>query len=347
MGGTVVGVDIGSNAVRGVEVQGYDTVKPVVVRQFEVPLPETAVRRGEVIEQATVATALRRLWSGGGFKSKEVALGIGGQRVFARDMTVPRAPLPQIRESLPFHVQELLPVPVADVLLDFYPLAEENGESGPMVSGLLVAGLKEAINANVAAVMSAGLRPVRMDLIPFAISRALAPVRSAQGREVIVEIGANTTNVVVVENGIPLFVRMLPNGGDDVTRALATRLQWAPEQAEQAKRALGMGSPMMRPEDRPIIEIVYEVVGELLSGVRNTLAYYANAHPARPVTRVLLTGGASELSGLANALGEVVRLPVAANEPVGVAYARAGKGAVPTTRPSFVTATGLALGSNA
>jgi type IV pilus assembly protein PilM len=216
-----------------------------------------------------------------------------------------------------------------------------------MVSGLLVAGLKEAINANVAAVMSAGLRPVRMDLIPFAISRALAPVRSAQGREVIVEIGANTTNVVVVENGIPLFVRMLPNGGDDVTRALATRLQWAPEQAEQAKRALGMGSPMMRPEDRPIIEIVYEVVGELLSGVRNTLAYYANAHPARPVTRVLLTGGASELSGLANALGEVVRLPVAANEPVGVAYARAGKGAVPTTRPSFVTATGLALGSNA
>ena len=348
MGTTVVGVDIGSSAVRAVEVQGYDTPKPVIVRQHEIPLPESSVRRGEVVEQSTVATALRRLWSAAGFKSKDVVLGIGGQRVFARDLTVPRAPLEQIRESLPFHVQELLPVPVADVLLDFYPLTEEQSETGSAVGGLLVAGLKEAISANVGAALSAGLHPIHVDLIPFAVTRALAPQRSSRGRDVIVSLGANTTNVVVVDNGVPRFVRILPNGGDDVTRALASRLQWAPEQAEQAKRAIGMGGPMMRPEDRPIIEIVYEVVGELMAGIRNTLAYYANAHPAAPVQRIILSGGGAQLAGLATALGEMTRLSVTPGDAlVAVSASKSRPRAGQSDQVSYVTALGLALGSHA
>lgn len=348
MGKNVVGVDIGSSAVRAVEIQGCDTAKPIVVRQQEIALPENSVRRGEVVEQSTVATALRRLWSAAGFKSKDVVLGIGGQRVFARDLTVPRAPLDQIRESLPFHVQELLPVPVADVLLDFYPLTEEQGETGPAVGGLLVAGLKDAISANVNAVMAAGLRPIHVDLIPFAVTRALAPVRAARGRDVIVSLGASTTNVVVVDNGVPRFVRILPNGGDDITRALATRLQWSPEQAEQAKRAIGMGGPMMRAEDRSIVEIIYTVVGELMSGIRNTLAYYANGHPAEPVQRIVLSGGGAHLVGLAAALAEVMRLEVVpGNTSAAIAASKSRPQADPVDPEAYVTALGLALGSHA
>jgi type IV pilus assembly protein PilM len=244
-------------------------------------------------------------------------------------------------------VQELLPVPIADVLLDFYPLTEEQGENGPAVGGLLVAGLKDAITANVAAVMGAGLHPVHVDLIPFAVARALAPLRTARGRDVIVSLGANTTNVVVVDDGVPRYVRILPNGGDDVTRMLASRLQWPPEQAEQAKRALGMGGPMMRLEDRPIIEIVYEVVGELISGIRNTLAYYANAHPAAPIQRIVLSGGGAQLSGLPGALSEMTKLPITAADPYVAVASKARARPAPTEQDAYVTAIGLALGSHA
>jgi type IV pilus assembly protein PilM len=146
---------------------------------------------------------------------------------------------------------------------------------------------------------------------------------------------------------VPRYVRILPNGGDDVTRALASRLQWPPEQAEQAKRALGMGGAMMRPEDRPIIEIIYEVVGELLSGIRNTLAYYANAHPAAPVQRVVLSGGGAQMSGLAAALSEMTRLPVAAGDPYLAAASKARTRPAPSDQDAYVTAIGLALGSHA
>lgn len=345
MAGTIVGVDIGGASARAVEVQGFATAKPVVVRQAEVPLPETSVRRGEVIEVATVATALKRLWSTAGFKSKNVVLGMGGPRVFARDLTVPRAGLGQIRESLPFLVQDLLPVPVADVIMDFFPVSAEQGEAGPQVSGLLVAAIEDAVNANVEAAMQAGLHPVHVDFVPFAISRALSPVRTARGSDLIVAVGGNTTNVIVAQDGVPQFVRIIPNGGDDVTRAIAQRLEWSPEQAEQAKRTLGMATSVMRPEDRQVIEIIYEVVGELLTSIRNTLSYYATAKPHAPVQRVVLTGGGARLSGFAQGLGEILSLPVVQAEPF-ASVPLPGKARPSDAQDSFATAYGLALGDH-
>lgn len=350
MARSVVGVDIGSASVRGIEVHGFDSPRPAVARFGEVALPETAVRRGEVIEVGTVATALRRLWSTAGFKSKDVVLGIGGSRVFARDLNVPLAPIAQIRESLPFHVQELLPVPVSDVLLDFYPIGTMESPTGPVANGLLVAGIKEAIDANVKAAMTASLRPVHVDLIPFALSRAIAPVDSARGCEVIIGIGADTTNVVVVTDGVPQFVRIIPGGGDDITRALVKRLEWAPEQAERAKRAVGLSVATAHVQDRPVIEIVYEVVGELLTNLRNTLSYYASARPDQPVQRMVFTGGGAMLNGLANALAEMTRLPVSFAEPFSrmtMPRQRHQQQHSRGTLDPFTTALGLSLGSHA
>jgi type IV pilus assembly protein PilM len=348
MGGTVVGVDIGSASIRAVEVQGYDGPKPTILRYAEMVVPENSVRRGEVVERSTVSTALKRLWIQGGFKTKNVVLGIGGSRVFARDFTVPRASSERMRESLPFLVQDLLPVPVSDVILDFYPISEETGESGPLVNGMLVAGLQEAVSANVAATLDAGLHPQHVDLIPFAVTRALSPIRSARGREALIAIGANTTNVVVVHDGVPHFVRMIPNGGDDLTRTIASRLQWDPTRAEEIKRVIGMGGPMIRQEDRPVLEIIYEVVGELLSNIRSTLSYYASSKPSAPVQRIVLSGGGAQLNGLPNALAELTGLPVALAEPfTSVATAKTAKPAGRAEQDAYTTAYGLALGSHA
>lgn len=347
MAGSIVGVDIGSVSVRAVEVRGYDTARPQIAHVAEVPLPMGSVRRGEVVEVATVSTALKRLWAAGSFGTKNVVLGMGGQRVFARDLSVARGTKQQIRESLPFVVQDLLPVPVQDALLDFYPIAEEQGENGPQVSGIVVAALKEAVNGNVTATLGAGLRPIQVDLIPFAISRALTPVRSARGRDVIVSVGANTTNVVVVSDGVPQFVRTMPNGGDDITRAIATKLQWSPDQAEAAKRAVGMGGGLMRAEDRPVLEVVYEVVGELLAGIRNTLSYYASSKPNAPVQRVLLSGGGAQLAGLPKALADLTGLPVALPDSSWPLPAGRGQGGRTAESAGMTTALGLALGSHA
>lgn len=124
MAKSVVGVDIGAETLRAAEVVDQGKGRSVLLRYREVPLPIGAVNRGEVAEPNTVTTALKQLWAKGGFRSKRVVIGMGNQRVLARDITVPKAPLPRIRQQLPFHVQEMLPVPVTEALLDFYPISE-------------------------------------------------------------------------------------------------------------------------------------------------------------------------------------------------------------------------------
>lgn len=347
MSSTIVGIDIGSVSVRAVEVKNADKAKPIISKYFEMPLPEGSVRRGEVLEIGTVSTAIKRLWANGGFKTKDVILGMGGPRVLSRDLAMPRAPLAQIREALPFHVQDLLPVPVAEALLDFYPISEGEGENGPVVNGLLVAAIKEAVAANIAAVTNAGLRPVQVDLIPFALVRALAPINGSPGLVAVVSIGANTTNVVVVQNGVPQFVRIIPAGGDDITRTLATRLKLAPGQAEAAKRDLGLGTPTTRPEHRPAVEIIYEVAGEQLTSIRNTLNYYVNSKPGSVLNRVVVSGGGSQLSGLVRALGDLTGVQVAQAEPLGGSQLASNSKLRPTReqQDSMTTAYALALGS--
>jgi type IV pilus assembly protein PilM len=344
---TIVGVDIGSNAVRAVEVQSQKG-KPVILRSLELPLPEGSVRRGEVIEVATVATTLRRLWSTAGFTSKDVALGMGGPRVFARDLMVPRAPLAQIREALPFHVQDLLPVPVSEALLDFYPISEETTEEGPMVDGLLVAAIKEAVTANVAAVLQAGLNPVHVDLVPFALTRALSPLRDTAEVSVLVAVGANTTNVIVSRGGVPHFVRIIAAGGDDITRALALRLSIDYNDAETLKRTIGMTAG--GPADRPALDVIYEVVGEQLQNLRTTLSYWTTSKKAAPVQKIVLTGGATHLFGFDSAVSEMIGLPVEQAATLGGAeLSRKAKDSSSTLeqQDALSTAFGLALGTNA
>jgi len=311
MASRIVGLDIGRDSLRAVEIENADKARPVVVRYHEMPIPQDAVRSGEVREIHTVSSAIRKLWSAGGFKTKDVVLGMGNQRVLARDLTVPRMGIAQIRESLPFQVQDMLPVPVGEALLDFYPISEGDGEQGPVIHGLLIAAIKESVMANVNAVRNAGLNPVQVDLIPFALSRILVRGPMARGTVAVIDIGASTTNFVVTTAGVPQFVRMIPAGGNDVNAALMARLEMSPQQAEGVKRARGLDvSGVQSEQERMAVEQIRSTTMELLTSLKNTLAYSSNTRQSDPVQAIVLTGGGSQLAGLAQVLADLTHIQV-------------------------------------
>lgn len=342
----VVGVDIGSGSIRAVEVSGVGSKRPSVVRFFSLPLPEGAVKNGEVVEVNTVAAALKQLWNTAKFGSKEVVLGVGNAKVLVRDLTVPRLSHHEIRESLPTYVQEMLPVPVADALLDFYPISEGMSETGPVVNGLLVAAIKDSVLANVKAVQLAGLSPVGVDLIPFALTRLTSPSRLI-GNVAHIDIGARTTNVIVTSAGVPQFVRIIANGGNDLTSAISDRMSVSAAEAENIKRTLGLGGVTVAPENTQAVTIIREVTGNLLTSLRNTLSYFANTRQNEPYSGIVLTGGGGQLLGFADALSEMTRIPVILGDTFGsIDVSReASKGS--QSQLGMNVALGLALGGAA
>jgi len=334
---SVVGLDIGSTGVRGVELTANGKNKPTLIRSYEIPLPTGSVVRGEVIQPEVVGAALKRLWSQGGFKSKKVVLGTGNQGVIVRDLTVPKMSLKHIRESLPFQVQSTLQMQLADSLLDFYPTSETLGEQGPVLNGLLVAAEKKEILGNVNAVERAGLTPVEVDLIPFALNRLLVSRPQIMGTVALIDIGGTTTSIIISSDGVPWFVRIIPTGGDELTQALIEGLEIDAPAAEELKQTLRLGTGEIEEDDSnsktvkckcakcmaddPEVddsrstEILHAVTGELLGSLRSTVNYFNNTRPQDPVRQILLTGGGSLLTGFAGALSEVTHVSVVAADP--------------------------------
>lgn len=322
----VIGLDIGTSCVRAAELEFRGPkAAPTLLRFGQVNLPIGAVRDGEVVQQDVVVGALRQLWKEGKFEHRDVVMGVGNQRVIVRDLDLPWMPLPQLRASLPFQVQELLPMATDEALLDFYPTGVVDGPQGRMAQGMLVAAQRDTVNANVLAVEAAGLRPSMVDLNAFALIRSLARGELAGCAAAFVDIGASVTNVVVADHGVPRLVRSLPVGGHSVTNAVASALGVSAADAEAIKREVGIGFASS-PERQPAAEAIANVVRSLVESIRNTFVYYSSSRPGNLIDVVVLTGGGSHLPGFGQYLSSASRLPVTVGDPLaGLASAKTAR----------------------
>ncbi|GAA4967465.1 type IV pilus assembly protein PilM [Kineococcus glutinatus] len=310
---TAIGLDIGTSGVRAAELS-YGKHGITLERFGQIALPEGAVLDGEVVDQPAVVDALKTLWKGSGFKGKHVALGVANQRVVVRQVDLPWLPAAEFKEALPLQVQDFLPMPVADSVLDFH-VTEELNDGGPRVlRGMLVAASRAMVMSNVKAVEAAGLRVASVDLTSFAVLRAVGRPHADVATEALVDVGARISNLVIHSGGSPRFVRILLAGGQDVTDAIAERLGVPTSYAEGLKRQVLEG---VDPDEVERAWSAVELMTEaFVDEIRSSVTYYAAANPTFPVERIVLTGGGSVVAGMAERLAEVTRLEVVAGDPV-------------------------------
>jgi type IV pilus assembly protein PilM len=298
----VVGLDLGTYAVRAVELMVGGGNQPTLVRFAQVTLPPGAIRDGEVVDAGAVSAAVRRLWSEGKFKTKRVVLGVANQRVIVRQAELPAMSEQDLRAALQYEAQELIPIPVEDAILDSQILEEMVSPEGePRMRILLAAAQRDMVRTHLAAVQGAGLSATAVDVIPFALVRSLfdRATQSFTGdgsAEAVVCIGGGVTNVVVHEQGVPRFVRVLLVGGDDVTEAIARDLDVDLDAAEDLKRRADASS-----SDAAVAragQVVSDRLTPLVEEIRGSLDYYLAQSQSSPIGRVLVTGGGSRLPGL-------------------------------------------------
>ncbi|WP_030176852.1 type IV pilus assembly protein PilM [Spirillospora albida] len=302
---TLIGLDIGSTAVRAVET-GRGRSGPSLVRSGAAPLPPGAVRGGVVQDDKAVTQALRHLWSTAGFRSRKVVLGVTSPQVVVRDTTVPDLPAAQRRAALPLQVRDPLPLPLEESVLDFHPLAEPDADR--QVRGMLIAAPKQTLLTAVHAAERAGLHVARVDLAAFALVRGVSWL---DGRvEAIVDIGDHITSMIVHEDGVPLIVRALPRGGAEITAAIAARLGISAADAEDLKRRAGLDAA-----DPAAAEAVEAAVTPLAREIHSSFAYLSAGERNVQVGRLVLAGGGAALPGLARTLGAQLRLDVRYADP--------------------------------
>ena len=333
MAETVVGLTIVEECVRAAEIRRPAAKNPTLVRYGEVPLPPGAAGDSEIIDADAVALALRQLWSDAGFSTKRVVLGLGNRRILVRDHKVPALPLEQIRRALPFQVQDMLPVPVEEAVLDFYPVAPD-GEDGGDVRGLLVVAVADMISELIDTVHRARLTVDAVDLAPFGLVRAASRHVDPDRTVLVTHIGAHTSYLVVMRAGAPLLVRIVP-GGVPVRESELGRHRADPDDAgvPGGPRA---GSPEAAAEAR--------MVDDFALRVRSTVDFFVGRHPEATLDELYLCGEGACHDQILPALDRIVGIPskqLTVGDVIGTQRAPGdGAGLL-----SLVTPVGLALRS--
>ena len=351
-GHRAVGLDIGTTGVRAAQLS-WSKDQVTLERFGQVALPVGAVQDGEVTDVEAVAEAIRELWSRVRFSTKKAIVGVANQKVIVRQIDLPWMPVAELRKSLAFQVADVLPMPVDQAILDMHPLEEIEDENGRRQRILLVAASRDMVQAVISSVESAGLRPTAVDLNSFAVLRVLGSVDTlglTHRAEALVDVGASVTNIVVSEGGIPRFVRILLMGGADITENIADRMGIGPAEAEGLKHSVALSGAGEDGSGVSVARITESAADAWIEEVRGSLDYYLAQSGAGPVSRIVLSGGGSQLRGLAERLTHATRLPVEVAAPL--SQMRIGKTGLTDAQLGYLQAfsavpVGLALASAA
>ena len=338
----VVGLDIGSSAVKAVELKPAGKGHKVVAFGSE-PIPPDSIVDGAIIDSSAVADAIKRLFSNKAFKTKDVAASLSGNAVIVKKISLPAMTEAELSESIQWEAEQYIPFDIQDVNLD-YQILNPAGEGGQM-DVLLVAAKKEKIADYTGVISQAGRTPVIVDIDAFALQNAFEVNYGFDANQVVVLLnaGASAININILTGDMSVFTRDISMGGNAYTEAVQKELNLPFDTAEALKK----GHP---PVDGPAFEdvrpVLHAMTENVLLEIQKTFDFFKATASSDHIHRIILSGGASRVDGFAETLHERFGTPVEQFDPfkkVAFEPGRLGIQDPESVVPTAAVAVGLAL----
>jgi type IV pilus assembly protein PilM len=309
---SVVGLDIGSSAVKAVELKPAGKGYRVAAFGTE-PIPPDSIVDGAIIDGTAVAEAIRRVFESKAFKTKEVAASLSGNAVIVKKISLPVMSASELDESIYWEAEQYIPFDIQDVNLDYQILDAGGPDSKGTMDVLLVAAKKEKIADYTGVIAQAGRTPVVVDVDAFALQNAfeLNYGFDAGGVVVLLNAGASAININIIANGQSVFTRDVSLGGNAYTEAVQRELNLPFESAELLKK----GFPVDGATFDDVVPVLRAMTENVLLEVQKTFDFFKATASTDRIDRIMLSGGASRVEGFAEALQERFGTPVEMFDP--------------------------------
>jgi type IV pilus assembly protein PilM len=340
---SLVGLDIGSSAVKAIEVKSAGRGWRVNAIGVE-PVPPDSIVDGAIIDGGAVADAVRRLFENKQFKAKDVVASLSGNSVIVKKITLPTMTEQELGESIYWEAEQYIPFDIQDVNLDYEILASGGGAGQGNMEVLLVAAKKDKIADYTNVIAQAGKTPVIVDVDAFALQNAYEVNYGFDGSAVValLNAGASAININILAGGQSVFTRDVSMGGNAFTEAVQKELGLPFETAEQIKRGRNVDGAAFE-DARPVLKAMTDNV---LLEVEKTFDFFKATAANDRIDRIMLSGGASRVEGFAEALRARFDTDVEGFDPfrqVTLDLKRVGAVDVDDLAPVAAVAVGLAL----
>ena len=303
----ITALSIASDAIRAAVIADPYTDSPTIKHFQALPLPVGAV--------VDVTGLLKTLVQRFKFPRENTILVYSSRRMVFREADFPYMSLADLRSTLPFQAKGMIPLPIEESELDFVPLSVVDDEqNGKQLHGILVATLRGGLEKTAYTAEEAGFVITSIDAGPFALARLFSDTNQAQ-TEAVVNINGNCTDVIVLNNGKPAYMRVVPSGADDVSDAIANALSISFEDAERIKNQIGLQNVTGDERLEKAEEVIRETTAQLIVGIRNTLNMYDVDHADSTISGIILTGTGARLIGLPPVLASSINKMVRIGDP--------------------------------
>jgi type IV pilus assembly protein PilM len=340
----LVGLDIGSSAVKAIELKPAGKGYKVTGFGSE-PVPPDSIVDGAIIDAAAVADSIRRLFESRSIKTKDVVASLSGNAVIVKKIALPVMTEAELGESIYWEAEQYIPFDIQDVNLDYQILDKGDPASGKTTMDvLLVAAKKEKIADYTGVIAQAGRSAVVVDVDAFALQNAYEVNYGIEPNAVValLNAGASATNINILQGDQSVFTRDIAIGGNAYTEALQRELNLAFDNADSLKRG-GAIEGATYDDARPVLRAVTENV---MLEIQKTFDFYKSTASTDRIDRIMLSGGASRAEGFTEMLAERFATPVEPFDPfkrVAFDSKKFQVDALAEVAPTVAVAVGLAL----
>ncbi len=305
---TTVALDIGSGLIKLVAIN-HGSGEPVLTKVAYTSVVDDAIVEGEVMDPGIVADAIKGLLSSAGIKAKKVVTAVGGRDVIIKKIAMDRMKESEAREQIRWEAEQHVPFDMDNVELDFQ-LLDPEGE-GLQMPVLLVAAKRELIETKLALLADIGLDATIIDVDAFALHNAfeLNYPDAMRGVVGLVNIGHETTNVNILDDGVPVLTRDIAIGTRRFREDLQRERGMSAEEADRLLRSYERNEAL-----EPLLASRGE---ELAVGIERAAAFLqSSSRAATGLGRLFTSGGGSRIPGLTRTLADRLRLPVQIANPL-------------------------------
>jgi len=297
---SIVGLDIGSHAVRAVE----------VTRSGD-SLMLTGLGRAKVESPDALEDSIVRMLNDAGIRTRKCVTAVSGRSVIVRYVPMPPLADAELKQAVRVEADKYIPFDVDEVILDCHKIEEP--APGEQMRVVLVAVKRTMIEEHVAMLDRLGLVPAIVDVDVFALGNGFEGRNrrlGIQDEEIrgLVDIGASKTNINIMRGNTSYFTREIYNAGNDLTEAVAKRFGEDPADVERMKEDPGGALETMQDAIVPVLE-------DIGSEIRLSFDYYENQFD-QEVKEVYLSGGSVLFPGMDKMLAKIFNLETRLWDPM-------------------------------
>lgn len=329
------GLDIGTNHVRLVELSGGGN-KYSLKAYAQAPVPAGITQSDSKLDQQKLAKIITDLAKRSGITTNNVVAAIPGTSVFNATIKLPPMTKEELSKAIKYQAEQNIPLKIDEVKYDWRVIKEDPATKE--ITVMIIAATKSKVNQIIDLLRFANLNVIALETSTVAMARSLAKPEIPLA--MILDIGATTTEIAVIENGTLVQTRSFPLAGYALTRAISQQLGLDMAQAEQFKQRFGLSQDKLEGQ-------VYKAIEPLLRNILDEAVRSAKFYQEQfgsPITRIILTGATSRLPLINEFIRSYTGMEVMFGNPwTNISYPSNDNDNIMNVSAEFATAIGLAM----